>query len=75
MVEVRVPVTVPNIEIACYDNHTFQIDNGLMQKMQGGLIAVRINVNNEVGVTVRVEGQDVDVSMVDNVKVQSKSKF
>jgi len=46
-----------------------------MQKMQGSLIAVKIDINNEVGVTVRVEGQDVDVLMVDNVKMQSKSKF
>jgi len=73
--EVRILVTVSNIEIACHNNHTFQIDNVLMQKMQGGLIAVRIDINNKVGVIVRVEGQDIDVLIVDNVKAQSKSKF
>ena len=75
VVEVRIPIIVPNIEIAYHNNYTFQIDNVLMQKMQGSLIAVKIDINNEVGVTVRVEGQDVDVLMVDNVKMQSKSKF
>jgi len=39
------------------------------------LIAVRINVNNEVNVMVGIEGQDVDVSVVDNVEAQSKSKL
>ena len=57
--EVRVPITVPNVEVACHDYHIFQIDNGLTHKMQGGLIAVRIDVNNEVDITVRVEGQDM----------------
>ena len=73
--EVRVPVTVPNIEIAYHDNCTFQIDNGLIYKMQDSLIAVRIDVNNEVDVMVSIEGQDVNVLIVDNVKVQSKSKL
>jgi len=46
-----------------------------MQKVQGSLIAVRININDEVDVMVRVEGQDIDVLVVDNIKMQSKSKF
>jgi len=73
--EVRVPVTVPNVEVAHYNNRIFQIDNSLTQKVQGSLIAVKIYVNNEVGIMVRVEGQDIDISMVDNVEAQSKSKF
>jgi len=75
VVEVRVLVTVPNIEIAYHNNRTFQIDNGLMYKMQDSLIAVRIDVNNEVDVMVSIEGQDVNILIVDNVKVQSKSKL
>ena len=43
--------------------------------MQGSLIAVRIDVNNEVNVTVRIEDQNIDVSVVDNVEAQSKSKL
>ena len=39
------------------------------------MIAVRVDVNNEVDIVVRVEGQDVNVSVVDNVSVQSKSKL
>jgi len=73
--EVRVPVTVPNVEVTCHNDCTFQIDNGLTHKIQGSLIAIRIDVNNEVDVTVKVEGQDIDVSMIDNVKTQSKSKL
>jgi len=75
VLEVGVPVIVPNIEIICHDNHTFQINDSLMQKMQGSLIAVRIDVNNEVNVTVRIEDQNIDVSVVDNVEAQSKSKL
>jgi len=33
VLEVGVPVTVPNIEITCHDNHTFQTDDILTQEM------------------------------------------
>jgi len=39
------------------------------------LIAVRVDVNNEVDIVVRVEGQDTDVMVIDDVKPQSKSKL
>ena len=43
--------------------------------MQGSLIAVKVDVNNEVNIVVRVKGQDTDVMVIDDVKLQSKSKL
>jgi len=43
--------------------------------VQGNLIAVGVDVNNEVDIAVRVEGQDTDVSVINNVKPQSEFKL
>jgi len=39
------------------------------------LIAVGVDVNNEVDIAVGVEGQDTDVLVIDDVEAQSKSKL
>jgi len=39
------------------------------------LIAVGVDVNNEVDIAVGVEGYDIDILVIDNVEAQSKSKL
>jgi len=43
--------------------------------VQGSLIAVGIDVDNEVGNAVGVEGQDTDIAVINNVESQGKSKL
>jgi len=47
-----------------------------MRGMHHGVtIVTGVDVNNEVDIVVRVEGQDVDISVIDDVEVQSESKL
>jgi len=48
----RVPVTVPNVKVACYDDRVIQIDGILSEKMKDSLIVIRINIDYEVGIPV-----------------------
>ena len=43
--------------------------------MEGGLIGVRVYVDDEVNILLVVKGHDVDVTVVGNVETQGESEF
>ena len=66
--KIRVLVTISYVKITCYDYHIVQINNILVQEIQSSLIAIRINVDYEVSAIVVIEGQNIDVMVIDNIK-------
>lgn len=51
----RVPVTIPNVEIACHNDCIVQVDEALQEELESSLITVGVDVDHEVGVLVTVK--------------------
>jgi len=70
-----IPVTVSDVKVIYHDNRIVQVDSVLLKEVDGSLIAVGIDIDYEVGITVAVKCKDIDVSVIDNVKPHYKSHF
>jgi len=68
MVVVWVPVAVSYVEVTCHDYCVVQVDDVLAQEASSRLITVGIDIDNEVHVMVVMEGQDINIPVVDNVE-------
>ena len=71
----RIPVTVSDIKVTCHDNCIIQVNGVLSEEVERSLIAIGIYVNNKVSIPVTVKCKDVDIPVVDNVKLHCESHF
>jgi len=51
----RVLAAIPNVEITCHNDCAVQVNSILLEKMKGGLITIRVNVDHEVDIMIAVE--------------------
>jgi len=63
-----IPITISDVKITCYDNCIVQVDGILAEEMKSSLIAIKVDVDHKVGVTITMECHNADVPMVDNIK-------
>jgi len=56
VVEIWIPVTVPYVEVACYNDGVIQVDNVLTKELKSSLVAVRVDIYHEVDILFIVEG-------------------
>ena len=73
VIEVRIPITVPDVEVTSHDYSVFNVSNVVMQCLQGYLLTIGVDVDNEVDVLVIMEHQDVDVLMINNISIDGES--
>jgi len=71
----RVPVAIPDVEVACYDDSFIQASDVVTQYVKGSLVAVGVYVDYKAGILVIVEGNDVDVTVVDNIELEEESEL
>ena len=64
ILDVRIPVAISDIEVTCHDYRVSNISYVVSQYSEGCLIAVRVNVNDEIDILPIVEINDVDISVV-----------
>ena len=64
MVGVGIPVTIPNVEVSCHDNHITNVSYVVAQNVDRCLIIVRINIDDELYVLSIVEVDNIDVAMI-----------
>jgi len=73
VVEVGVLVAIPNIKVASYDYCVFYVHNVVEKTLQDYLVTIWVNIDNKVYILIIVEGQEVYVSVVDNVWSKGES--
>jgi len=62
--KVEVLVAVPNVEVTCHNNCNSYVSCIVTGSLQGCLIAVRVDIDNEVSILIVVECYDVDVMVI-----------
>jgi len=56
VMKVWIPVTIPYVEVAYYDNSIVQVDNILTEELESVVVAVRVDIDNEVDILINVKG-------------------
>jgi len=64
ILDVQIPVAISDVEVACHNYCVSDVSYIVSQYLEGCLIAVRVNVNDEIDILSIVEIDDIDVSMV-----------
>jgi len=64
ILDVRIPVAISDVEVACHDYRVSDISYVVSQYSEGCLIAIRVNVNDEIDILPIVEIDDVDILVV-----------
>ena len=64
VLDVRIPVTVSDVEVACHDYRVSDVSYIVLQYLEGCLIAVRVDINDEIDILSIVEIDDINISMV-----------
>jgi len=73
MSEIGVLVTISYVEIPYQDYCVIYICYILSENLEDSLIVIWVYVNHVVCVLVIMKGQDVDIVVVDDIKLQSES--
>jgi len=56
VMEIWIPVAVPYVEVACYDDSVIQVNNVLTKELKSSLVAIRVDINHKVDILFIVEG-------------------
>jgi len=64
ILDVRIPIAISDVEVACHDYRVFDISYVVLQYSESCLIAVKVNVNDEIDILPIVEIDDIDISVV-----------
>jgi len=56
VMEIWIPVAVPYVEVACYDDSVIQVNNVLTKELKSSLVAIKVDINHEVDILFIVEG-------------------
>jgi len=54
--EIWIPVTVPYVEVTCYDDSVIQVDNVMTKELKSGLVTIGVDIDHEVDVLFIVKG-------------------
>ena len=72
VMEVGVPVTIPNVEVTSHDYCVFYVHHVVAEVLQGYLVAIWVSVDDKVYVSIIVEDQEIYVLVVDNIWSEGK---
>ena len=64
ILDVRIPVAISDVEVACHDYRVSDVSYIVSQYSEGCLIAVRVNVNDEINILSIVKINNIDILMV-----------
>ena len=56
VMKVWIPVTIPYVEVTCYDNSIVQVHNVSIEELESSLVTIRVYINNEIDILIIVKG-------------------